>query len=118
MRTLPALLLLCIGCSSPWERYEDSLYLSLRVPGRDAYLEHAELLGEIVEEFESAERTPPPGVYAEYGLYLARVGRAAEAGRYFAAEMQAYPESAVFVAALERSVEGRRAFVAPREEGP
>ena len=106
------------GCTSPWERYEDSLYTSLKVPGPEAYARHAELLGEVVEEAEAARRTPPPGILAEYGFYLARAGRTAESKKYFAAEKQAYPESATFVESLERTVEGHRAFTTPAEAKP
>jgi hypothetical protein len=101
---------LCAGCAESWTVYEDSLYESLRVPGKESYASHAELLGRIVEEREQAGRKPPPGVFAEYGMYLARTGRTQDAARYFRAEKEAYPESATFVSAMERAIEGRRAF--------
>ncbi len=98
------------GCVSAWSLYEHSLYEALRVPGGESYAAHAELLGRIVDESRSAGRKPPPGIYAEYGLYLARTGRAQRAKECFEAEKEAYPESAVFVAVLERVVAGGRAF--------
>ena len=104
---------ICIlgGCASdPWEWYEDSLYESMRVPSADVYEQHTALLGEIVEYYGERERKPPPGVLAEYGFYLARTGKADQARGYLQAEKEAYPESAVFVTVLERSIEGRRAF--------
>ncbi len=100
----------CFGCAESWTMYEDSLYESLRVPGKESYSRHAELLGKIVEERQRAGRKPPPGVLAEYGLYLARTGRTQDAARYFRAEKEAYPESAAFVTAMERTIEGHGAF--------
>lgn len=98
------------GCASAWSEYDDSLYRALRAPGRESAAAHAELLGRIVGESRSAGRRPPPGILAEYGIYLARTGRASEAKRCFEAEKEAYPESATFVAILERLTEGRRSF--------
>ena len=106
--------ILC-GCSNPWEEYEDSLYRSLKVPGAEVYAEHTDLLRQVVAQFQDEGRKPPPGVLAEYGFYLARVGKPVEAKKYFRAEMAAYPESAVFVTVLERTIEGRRAFT-PRDD--
>ena len=103
------------GCSDPWARYEGSLYEALRVPGRETYEQHAALLGEVVAHSREEGRTPPPGVQAEYALYLARTGRPDEAKRLLRAEVASYPESAQFVEALERVLEGHRAF-RPREE--
>lgn len=98
------------GCSSPWDRYEDSLYEALKVPQPEVYARHADLLRGISEYYEAEARKPPPGVLAECGLYLARLGRIEEARRYLRAETEAYPESAVFMAALERAIEGHGAF--------
>jgi hypothetical protein len=104
------------GCFDPWIDYEESLYASLRVPGPESYASHSDLLGEVVTYYEEKGRKPPPGILAERGLYLARLGRTDEAKRYLKAEVEAYPESARFVAALERIIEGHRAF--QREEAP
>lgn len=104
------------GCVDPWIEYEDSLYASLRVPGSESYASHSELLGEIVTHCGEEGRKPPPGILAERGLYLARLGRTDEAKRCLRAEVEAYPESARFVAALERIIEGHRAF--QREGAP
>ncbi len=110
-RTLGALVCLSfLGCANPYDYYEDSLYSALRVPKQEVYTEHAELLGEIVEYYQERDQKPPPGILAEYGFYLARVGRTEEAKRYFAAERQVYPESAVFMTVLERTINGGRPF--------
>lgn len=103
-------LLAASGCASAWSEYDDSLYQALRAPGPESYAAHAALLERIVEEARSAGRAPPPGIFAERGIYLARTGRAAEAKRCFQAEKETYPESAAFVAILERLAEGRRSF--------
>jgi hypothetical protein len=105
------------GCADPWAAYEDSLYKALRVPGAAAYGEHADVLRQFVESYEGKNQKPPPGIHAEYGFYLARLGKAEEARRQFKAEMEAYPESAAFVAALERTVEGHRAFQPASQRG-
>jgi hypothetical protein len=98
------------GCRSAWSEYDDSLYEAFRSPGPEAYKAHSELLRRVIEESESDKGIPPPGVYAEYGYYLARLGRAAEAKKYFKAEVGAYPESAAFCQVLERMVEGKNAL--------
>ena len=64
----PLSIALLSGCASAWSMYEDSLYQTLVVPGPEAYAEHADLLGRIVEESRQAGETPPPGILAEYGF--------------------------------------------------
>jgi hypothetical protein len=114
METRLALVVACAvaaltgGCGVPaWQRYEESLYTSLKVPGPETYAEHTQLLAEVLAEAQAENRTPPPGVFAEYGFYLARTGRASEAKRYFEAEK-----------AVERTIEGQRAFSKPEQEKP
>lgn len=99
-----------LGCADPWDEYESSLYEALRVPGPATHGRHVEVLRQFVERYEEEGKKPPPGILAECGFYLARLGRAEEAGKYFKAEKVAYPESAAFVTALERTIGGHRAF--------
>jgi hypothetical protein len=103
------------GCASAWSEYDDSLYETLETPGPETYEAHSEILRRVIEESESGTRKPPPGVYAEYGYYLSRLGRAGEAKKYFRAEAGAYPESAVFCQILERMAQGKKAL--PPEDG-
>jgi hypothetical protein len=116
LATASLMVVLVAGCADPWAEYEDSLYGALRVPGDESYAGHTELLGDVVRQFEDEDRKPPPGILAEYGFYLARLGRTDDARRYLSAEVAEYPESARFVAALTRIIEGHRAFQPGSEE--
>ena len=94
------------GCQPAWLRYENSVYASIKESNQEAFAAHAVLLKEVIEEREAEGRKPPPGVCAEYAYYLARLGRGEESHTYLAKEVLYYPESRVFVAALERLIAG------------
>ena len=103
------------GAERPVELELDSgviLYVTLKEPREETFEEHSQLLSDVIESYESREQKPPPGVLAEYAFYLARLGETEEANRYFKAEMEAYPESAIFVTSLERMMQGQGAFSA------
>lgn len=82
------------GCVAPglyhWGDYEQSLYDYTKRPGEvEAYIAD---LDAIILKGEEAGNVPP-GMYAEYGFALTKVGRDEEAQAYFSKEREKWPES-------------------------
>ena len=108
LRTLCLFLILLAGCASdPWERHDDSLYQYLKYATPESREGHVELLGRVVSWNRDAGRTPPPGVMAEYGYFLALQGEQAKALEALDEEARLYPEAAPFVGALRSMVRGQ-----------
>lgn len=86
------------GCVSnslySWGKYEGDMYKYYKNPG---YLE--ELMTNLKETLEAAEanRSVPPGLYAEYGYLLLETGNARQAVVYFVKEKEAWPESTIIM---------------------
>jgi hypothetical protein len=109
---------LMAGCASSWERYDESLYLSIKEATPEAYESHARLLAAIIAESYESGVKPPPGICAEYAFYLARLQRPKEGEVYLAKEVEYYPESQTFVAVLKRLMEGANNVIAPKPATP
>ena len=101
LAVLGALALLSACASDPWGSYHDSLHDAISDGTREARIEHAEHLAQIVAAAELAGRKPPPGVYAELAYYQARLGDLAEVDRLLEKELESYPESEKFLGMLQ-----------------
>jgi hypothetical protein len=95
------------GCAVPtkyyWGTYEPALYQYYKTPARLVDLE-AELSRTIAQAGEKHQKVPP-GVYAEYGFVLQQQGKGVEAAAYYQKEKQAWPESALLMDTMLRSLE-------------
>lgn len=83
-----------------WGNYSKTSYLLVSEPSDESLQIHLEGLEKIVEESKDRELRVPPGIYAEIGYALTKLGRENEAARFFHMERQLYPESAPFLDAV------------------
>lgn len=90
------------SCASAWDNYPHSLYSALRSESPQAIKAHHKLLEDLCLKAEQSGKKPPAGISAEYAYYSYKVGRPDIAQAALEKERTDYPESAKFVALLER----------------
>lgn len=88
--------------STAWSRYPHSLYGAMKAGTPEAVVAHHQLLASVVEEHEAAGKKPPAGIAAELAYYSHVVGKQAMVQPSLAVERKHYPQSAKFLALLER----------------
>ena len=84
-------------------RYVRTLYYVVLEGKPASRQKHKEVLREIIDTSVKKHQRVPPGIYCEYACLLLREGALEETERYFALEIQAYPESAKFVHLVRQS---------------
>ena len=82
------ILLILSGCGKQtayhWGNYENNLYSYYKSPGAPENHElYMTQLLTIIEKGEKKRRPTPPGIYAEYGFGLYKIGKHQEAIQYF-----------------------------------
>ncbi|MDN3651318.1 DUF4810 domain-containing protein [Thalassotalea ponticola] len=92
--------ILMSGCASNtmynWENYSSTLYDLNSDYSTEAEQKHYLELNKIVSKATTKKKVPP-GIYFELGMYEAKLGNEEKAKEYFQMELEAYPESLVFV---------------------
>lgn len=91
------------GCTSTqhdWGNYSKELYTFYNNPTDKEKQELSNELEKIFARMEKQGRTPPPGLYAEYGTFLFDAGDHSGAIHFYQKEKQAWPESQYFMDAL------------------
>jgi hypothetical protein len=101
------------GCATgkttyAWGNYDESLYAQYKSPGK--HQAYVATLKQIILATQRDGTKIPPGIYAEYGYALYEEGNAAEAVAYYQREIDAWPESRVF---MEKMI-----VVAQRQQKP
>jgi hypothetical protein len=93
-----ASLCLC-ACTTPskWQTYDQTSYSAVMTPS-DAVLEKH--LAALESWTTGPAADVPPGIYAELGYWLAKVGRTEEARVMFEREMERYPYAQKYVRML------------------
>ncbi|MDI1336443.1 MAG: DUF4810 domain-containing protein [Lacunisphaera sp.] len=100
---------LCLfsGCAVPplyyYGNYSRTLYHAKKDGTPESQKKHMATLLDVIETSKKRNLRVPPGIYCEYGYWLALAG-SSDADRYFALEVQAYPESARFVELLRSQI--------------
>jgi len=107
LKLLFAVVALLSGCATQtmyhWGNYSGTLYnLNNEYSERNKERHYQELLQ--IVAVASSKNKVPPGIYFELGMFEARKGNVAQSQEYFNKEMQAFPESRVFV---ERVLQGQ-----------
>jgi hypothetical protein len=103
MKQLFAILALTLfaGCTTApvnyyYGDYSRSLYRSKKDTTPASLAKHRATLEDIIQKSEKRGSRVPPGIFCEYAYLLAKDG-SPEADRYFALEVESYPESKRFV---------------------
>ena len=103
MKSLFALIavVLLAGCSTApvnyyYGDYSRTLYRSKKDSTPASLAKHRSTLEDIIQKSAKRGSRVPPGIFCEYGYLLAKDG-SPEADRYFALEVETYPESKKFV---------------------
>ena len=105
MKTICACLLalLCSCVTSRWDPYDDSSYDVVMEPSVTETEEHIQLL----EAWALDTQHPmPPGLYAELGYWLAKVGRYDSASAAFEKEIERYPYADKYLQVLRELLLG------------
>jgi hypothetical protein len=92
---------LLAGCSTApvnyyYGDYSRTLYRSKKDSTPASLAKHRSTLEDIIQKSAKRGSRVPPGIFCEYGYLLAKDG-SPEADRYFALEVETYPESKKFV---------------------
>ena len=100
-------LLLVSGCGTPpmyyYGNYSKTLYHAKKDGTPDSRAKHLASLRDVIETSKEKNLRVPPGIYCEYGYWLALENNS-EVESYFALEVQTYPESARFVELLRSQI--------------
>jgi hypothetical protein len=100
-------LLIFSGCAAPplyyYGNYSRTLYHAKKDGTPESLKKHMATLLEVIEKSKDKSLRVPPGIYCEYGYWLAQEA-SSDADRYFALEVQTYPESARFVELLRSQI--------------
>ncbi|MDP8210281.1 MAG: DUF4810 domain-containing protein [Candidatus Stygibacter australis] len=101
---LTLMLLFLAGCIPQtlyyWGSYSSTLYKYKKDQSDENLQKHKNSIKYIIKRSPSLNRKVPPGVYCEYGYYLALEGNYTEAEKFFELEKENYPESEKFINTL------------------
>lgn len=111
--------LIVAACATPsrfeWGTYEGSLYAYAKKPeNREKYRTS---LQTAIENGEKSGRLAP-GLHAELGYLFLEDGNEAEAASHFQKEMEAFPESRVFLTSVLTRLKGGASTNAPAAAAP
>lgn len=89
------------SCASPkkyyWGEYENLIYTQYQEPGKATPDVQIEIMQADIQKAAGQNQPLPPGFYAHLGYQYLQIGKAGEARKYFTAEKNAFPESAVLM---------------------
>jgi hypothetical protein len=107
-------ILFCLGLTActpslyHWGEYEDSLYKRQIDTSEKGQVEAFKMLEVTIQEAEMKNYRVPPGVYADYGYFLFKQGRADEAITYFKKEAVTYKESQYLMESVISRIEKKK----------
>ena len=90
-----------------WGTYEPALYQYYKTPANISDFETE--LARTIAAAEERKQKVPPGLYAEYGHVLQVQGKLDQAATYYRRERDAWPESAVLMDTMLKSLQPRTA---------
>jgi hypothetical protein len=116
MKTLSGLVILSLmlvsGCTTTshggyyWGNYSNAYYEWLKAPSPETLAERKESLEDIINTSREKGLRVPPGVQAELGKIYAEQNNPEMASSMLSAEMETYPESAIFLKRLLEQSQG------------
>ena len=111
MKIIPFLLtsvLFLSGCTTPplkyyYGKYSTTLYRTKKDGTPGSLENHKNSLVKIIQTSKERGYRVPPGIYCEYAYLLSNEGNP-EAEKYFALEIETYPESERFVGLIRNQI--------------
>lgn len=88
-----------------WYDSEDATYMYTKRGTDELLTEAMEQYEKVIRKQKGIRKTVPPGVNAEYGYLLYKAGKKEEGLTLLKAEIQAYPESEVFISRIIKQLE-------------
>ena len=88
-----------------WYNYEDVTYKFDKNQSEAAQQHLLEEYQKMIEKQNGLRKTVPPGLNAEYGFLLCKLGKKGEGIKYLKAEIALYPESATYVSRIIKQLE-------------
>ncbi len=106
---VPAVLAL-MSCGSEktlysWHDYEDATYQYSKRATGELQTKVLEEYGKMTEKQKGLRGVVPPGLYAEYGYLLYKMGRKEEGISFMKQETSMYPESETYISRIIRQLE-------------
>ncbi|MBC7413779.1 MAG: DUF4810 domain-containing protein [Herminiimonas sp.] len=101
---LPLFLAACVAAPKyTWGNYDRSLYNYYKDTSNSA--SHVAELEKIIQTAEQTKGRVPPGIHAEYGYFLLRSAKGAEAVTQFENEKRLWPESTLLMNIMIKSAQ-------------
>lgn len=88
-----------------WYNYEEVTYKFDKKQSEAAQQHLLEEYQKMIEKQKGLRKTVPPGLNAEYGFLLCKLGKKEEGIKYLKAEIALYPESATYVSRIIKQLE-------------
>ncbi len=88
-----------------WDKYNESTYDYLKNSNEQSQQQLIETYQRIIENQKGTRKTIPPGVCADYGFLLLKMGKTDQGKELLQREMALYPESKVFVERILKMLE-------------
>ena len=102
---------LCLSsCAAPktlytWEKYHQKSYNYLKNSDEKSIQELINTYQVIISKQKGSRKTVPPGIYADYGFLLIQTDKVEEGKKMLQMEIALYPESAVFIEQIIKTLE-------------
>lgn len=108
--SIALLVSLMASCSGPKPlyssyNYEDATYQYDKKQSEATQQHLLEVYQKMIEKQKGLRKTVPPGLNAEYGFLLCKLGKKEEGIKYLKAEIALYPESATYVSRIIKQLE-------------
>lgn len=88
-----------------WSNYDTTSYNYLKNHDEKSSTELIKTYEQIIKKQKGSRAVVPPGVYADYGTILIQAGKTQEGIKMLKMEVSLYPESAVFISNILKTVE-------------
>lgn len=87
-----------------WGSYPEAIYETLSTPEQADPQKQIKKLESDIQKAYAKNQAIPPGLYAHLAYQYLQTGQTAKAVEYLTLEKQAFPESAVYIDSLIRSI--------------
>lgn len=83
-----------------WHKYEDASYQHHKKQTQKTEKKFVKEINNVIKKQRNKKKAAPPGINAEYGYYLYKIGQKDEGVQYLNREISLYPESQMFISRI------------------